>query len=710
MRSRLGTLVLILVLVAMTLLPVAALALDIDATALTSPTFRITPYSPLYVSNATVQSFALSPGTYAFSDEANGAFSFDVDAAGLVSYAPSFESFLDGAGTTTLTVRGFDVSFDATALTCPTFRISHVTAFLPTTSVQNATMLPLDFYGLDDTGSNQIVFHLDYDGHFQLVPGSEDYLFGAGTSTLTIRGFDFTVDATALASPTFRLLGHSPIIPTSVVQGFTGIPGAYLFFDVSSNNFLFNVDADGRIQVLPANAAFTSGAGTSELLVSGFTFHFDVCGLAPLAAQFNISGHMLDGASTSTPHTLIGIPGPGYFLVSAGDLLFFTIDAGGNFSDLQATFLGIPVGGAGTNTLHLGSCVTTGTISGQVTAECPSAGTPLLGVHADAYAVGSGDLAASVVTDASGNYTMADVPAGAYSVAVVVPLGYTASSDPVPATVTGGQTATVSFTLACQAIASTPRTIGFWMHQVGVATGGNGHAQVSASALCSYLDLIEAHFNSNVINQVIVYQPAPGATCADKLLTAKTILNLQGATPMIRRAKQQLMALLLNVAAGYISQTAVISADGATVSQAITFCDQTIDNPLGNYEKVKTIADLINNGTTVPAGMIPLSTAQIAYRRGMEAASFRVLSNSTAGAHEFRFTTVQAGTVRLAIHDVAGRLVSTVVSGSMAAGAHSVTWDGRTVSGARAVRGIYFARLETPREAKALKIVETRGN
>jgi hypothetical protein len=134
------------------------------------------------------------------------------------------------------------------------------------------------------------------------------------------------------------------------------------------------------------------------------------------------------------------------------------------------------------------------------------------------------------------------------------------------------------------------------------------------------------------------------------------------------------MALLLNVAAGYISQTAVISADGATVSQAITFCDQTIDNPLGNYERAKTIADIINNGATVPAGMIPLSTAQIAYRRGMEAASFRALSNGATGAHDFRFVTAQAGPVRLTIHDVAGRLVSTVVGESMAAGAHAVRW------------------------------------
>lgn len=44
------------------------------------------------------------------------------------------------------------------------------------------------------------------------------------------------------------------------------------------------------------------------------------------------------------------------------------------------------------------------------------------------------------------------------------------------------------------------RSIGFWKHQAGVATGGNGKAEIDGATLCDYLDLIEVHFNNNMIN------------------------------------------------------------------------------------------------------------------------------------------------------------------------------------------------------------------
>jgi flagellar hook assembly protein FlgD len=52
-----------------------------------------------------------------------------------------------------------------------------------------------------------------------------------------------------------------------------------------------------------------------------------------------------------------------------------------------------------------------------------------------------------------------------------------------------------------------------------------------------------------------------------------------------------------------------------------------------------------------------------------------------------------ASDVRLAIYDVAGRLVRQVERGVREAGSRSVTWDGTDGNGRRAGAGMYFARL-----------------
>lgn len=416
--------------------------------------------------------------------------------------------------------------------------------------------------------------------------------------------------------------------------------------------------------------------------------------------------HNLVGVDVVTGALLPWIPdvvGPVHDIAVASDRVY----AGGSFSSVngfpQVGLAAIDRGAVQDVSPNI--CNVTGTISGHVTADCPAPGSPMLGVGVDAFASGSGDLIGVAVTDAAGSYSLPNLPAGNYIVTAVVPLGYSTSAIEQPVTLQGG-TASADFALHCVAITSNPRSIGFWKHQVGVTTGGPGHADISATSLCSYLDLVAIHFNNNLINQVVVYQPPTSNACSDKLQVAKTLLNLVGSEAMSARARQQLMALLLNVAAGYISQTKVISTDGATVSQAITYCDNVIDSPTGNYEKAKTIADTINNGMMVPTGMIPLSTLQIAYRKGMEALSFRVTPNPGSSAREFRFMTGAKGPVTLRVFDMSGRLVAELANGSMDAGAHSVAWDGRITTGAAAARGLYFARLQTPRESPTIKVLQ----
>lgn len=60
-----------------------------------------------------------------------------------------------------------------------------------------------------------------------------------------------------------------------------------------------------------------------------------------------------------------------------------------------------------------------------------------------------------------------------------------------------------------------------------------------------------------------------------------------------------------------------------------------------------------------------------------------------------RFALPHAGAARLAVYDLAGRLVRTLVDGSLPQGASEVVWDGRDAAGRSVATGAYVARLES---------------
>ena len=64
-----------------------------------------------------------------------------------------------------------------------------------------------------------------------------------------------------------------------------------------------------------------------------------------------------------------------------------------------------------------------------------------------------------------------------------------------------------------------------------------------------------------------------------------------------------------------------------------------------------------------------------------------------SGQTNLRFQLAAAGEVRLEIVDVQGRRVAVVADGEFAAGAHSVSWDGRDERGTAVPAGIYFERF-----------------
>jgi hypothetical protein len=64
-----------------------------------------------------------------------------------------------------------------------------------------------------------------------------------------------------------------------------------------------------------------------------------------------------------------------------------------------------------------------------------------------------------------------------------------------------------------------------------------------------------------------------------------------------------------------------------------------------------------------------------------------------------------AGRVRVTVSDVLGRHVATLVNGSLSAGKHVATWNGRSAGGESVAPGIYFVEIESVGRRGATKLV-----
>ncbi|MEZ5064459.1 MAG: FlgD immunoglobulin-like domain containing protein [bacterium] len=67
--------------------------------------------------------------------------------------------------------------------------------------------------------------------------------------------------------------------------------------------------------------------------------------------------------------------------------------------------------------------------------------------------------------------------------------------------------------------------------------------------------------------------------------------------------------------------------------------------------------------------------------------------NPFSGKTEIRFALERPASTALAVYDVSGRLVRTLLSRDLPAGSHASSWDGRDTDGNAAAAGIYFLRL-----------------
>jgi len=381
-----------------------------------------------------------------------------------------------------------------------------------------------------------------------------------------------------------------------------------------------------------------------------------------------------------------------------------------------------------------------GAISGNIF-ETSGAGVP--GVQVELRQGTS--LIASTATDATGDYIFPELIPGDYIVSILTPLGYTVDLVEKNASVASGETTVVDFLLTRRDITASQQGIGYWKHQVNQIFY-DATATDLMDSMCLYIDRIYQHFNLNPINPITAFMVDPGLSCLENLTVLAGDLTLptnyepsiedlddNGVSGMILkdkpdgtaytmrdRAVQQYIALLLNVVSDKLAIFEDVTADGKSVSQAITYCDILITDPdvqprftiYGDpidpespgtdmvHELAKDIAEWINLGIIIPAGVIPASTPDIAYRdgdnTGIRSITYQLEQNFPNPFNprtSISFALSEAAVVTIDVFDVAGRKITTLIDAYLEAGEHRVEWDGTDASGVSMASGIYLYRM-----------------
>ena len=151
---------------------------------------------------------------------------FTVTASGTVDIDPEYDEFLSGRGTSTLLIHGAPVVVDASALTHPSpFMFS--AQVLSSESAQTVGLLPGGhFVGYNACCGQrpEVTIQIGLDGTVDYDPLLEGVLLGQGTSSLTVAGATFSIDATNLDAPSF-VVGSYIRLSTATVHELTVIPG-----------------------------------------------------------------------------------------------------------------------------------------------------------------------------------------------------------------------------------------------------------------------------------------------------------------------------------------------------------------------------------------------------------------------------------------------------------------------------------------------------
>ncbi|GAB4365153.1 MAG: hypothetical protein Kow0042_04220 [Calditrichia bacterium] len=319
----------------------------------------------------------------------------------------------------------------------------------------------------------------------------------------------------------------------------------------------------------------------------------------------------------------------------------------------------------------------------------------------------SGILADSVQfppiqTDSLGQYAFTHVPPDSYQVMIVEPLGYAADANPKVADLVPGESDTVNFYLTATVCNNNARSPGYWKHQFSVYICGGGHAHESEQELIDYIAKVHQHYTPH-------FDIFEGKTTFRQW---RKMLKPGCRASMYKRARRQLAALVLNFVSLKIGQYTVVTNDGRTAGDVLTYCSILLtDGDPQNDQLAKNLAEKVNLRKMIPAGLIPESN--ILYKGGSLPrinwdfsdlpSEFSLKANypnpfnpTTTIAYELP----EAARVTITIYNVLGQKVARLVNDYQEAGRYQTRFDASQLAS-----GIYLYHLQAGRYNKVRKMI-----
>jgi hypothetical protein len=221
-------------------------------------------------------------------------------------------------------------------------------------------------------------------------------------------------------------------------------------------------------------------------------------------------------------------------------------------------------------------------------------------------------------------------------------------------------------------------------------TGPNG-VQVADVNRDGRLDILVANGQANTVGVLLGNGDGTvGAMTAYTTGNAPRLgvvedLNHDGELDVATANEESTISVLLGIGGGALGPKTDYPTGAIPISLAVGDVDGDgqFDLASGNYG-ANTVSVLINKGVTLDAPRQPAVS-------GLSLAQSR--PNPARETVAIWFSLPHEGEARLIVFDIAGRMTATLVSGTVSAGPHSITWDPRVGEGGPAAPGVYCYEL-----------------